>query len=444
MQLQQLLRTIGVALVAKGMWRIAGLMFLGKMLWWMYWGTLLEVDSVGYLQMQMALYHPPGYVVFCGAIVAVFKYVEAIVIVQSLLLSVSVGLLLSRYIRLPRWQWIAGLVLALEPCTGLMCANIMAEALFLSILMVAFCCLRPLLQKEGRLALTASGLLGLLMGLAYLTRYAAPVLMAALVLTMLLIRMNWRRMLPAVAIMLIAFQLALLPMRLYYWAKFDTTRFNAFTELSIWNSAAYLFPGSDRATHPKTEFETYLGQAPDSVFEMKHTWYTNHFFNGEWPYQLFTASQTTAEALATARKAGNTGLHLILQAPGRHLREFILPNLARPFTTPHTIYSDRLPPLIAFPVGFQKTLKFDYQPIVWWFGFGLLLTATGIQLRYRKQLPPATLYLILGCWLYLAAVSLLAVVFLRFVYMLVPLILIALLLQGNVLWQPRPIASKTS
>lgn len=417
------------ALQSKGLWIIAGLMFMGKMGWFLYWGTLLEVDSVGYLQFQTALYHPPGYVVFCGLIVRIFGYVEAIVVVQTALLSFSVGLLLSQYIKNKKWLWIAGIVLAFEPCTGLLCADIMAEALFLALLVLAFCFVRPLLSDVGRRATWAAICIGLLLGLAYVTRYAAPVYMLAIIVMLILAKMPWQRLVLAGFWMILAFQMVLLPLRAYYSRQFGRVNFNAYTNLSVFNSAAYLFPESNLKTNPVTDFEVLLAASPDSVFEKKHTWYTNHFFNGEWPYQIYTAERSTGQVLDAAKSAGRTGIKLIAESPVRHLQAFVIPNIGRPFWHRHEIYADLLPPLINYPVAFQKTLRFDYEPIMTWFVFGLLLFSTGFQIKERKRMPWLPAVIILSSWMYLGAISLLAVFFLRFVYMLMPLILIGLAVQ---------------
>ncbi len=437
MRFPTIYKTLGSALQSKGLWLIAGLMFLGKMLWFLYWGTLLEVDSVGYLQLQTALYHPPGYVVFCGLIVRLFGYVEAIVVVQAALLSFSVGLLLSRYIKQIKWQWIIGIALAIDPCTGLLCADIMAEAVFLALLMFAFCAVPSLITSSGRNADWAAGFIGVMMGLAYVTRYAAPIYMVALILILFLAKMPWNRILLAGFWMILAFQMVLLPLRMYYYRQFGTVNFNAYTELSIFNSAAYLYPDSKLKGSPETDFESLLSASPDSVFEMKHTWYTNHFFNGEWPYQIHTKNLSTSQALDAAKSAGRTGIKLIAESPFQHLKAFVIPNIGRPFWHRHQIYADRLPPLIEYPIGFQKTMKFDYEPIMTWLVFALMLLSTGIQVKYRNRMPWLPAFLLLSSWLYLGAISMLAVFFLRFVYMLMPIVLVGLTVQISAFWEGR-------
>ncbi|MBL0018494.1 MAG: hypothetical protein IPP17_19160 [Bacteroidetes bacterium] len=50
--------------------------------------------------------------------------------------------------------------------------------------------------------------------------------------------------------------------------------------------------------------------------------------------------------------------------------------------------------------------------------------------------------LLLSCWLYLAGIAGLAVIFLRFVYLLAPIVVLALGIQLEALWQRKADGSK--
>lgn len=416
---------------SKVFWLVAGIVFLGKLLWFAYWGTLLEVDSIGYLQFQTALYHPPGYVIFCGLILSIFKYVESIVIAQSLLFSLAFSLLINQVFHTKSWRFLAGFLIAIEPCSGVICAEIMSEALFISFLILAFCSITPLINSKGPQANWMAGFVGLMLGLSYLTRYAAPVYFIAILVTFFVLKVPFRQAIKYGFWMLFVFQLTLLPLRIYYWGQFGTLRFNAYTQLSVWNSAAYLFPDSELKSKPSNDFEQLLSVSEDSVFEKKHTWYTNHFFNGEWPFQRFTEGKSTKECLAAAEIAGRTGFKLILESPVRHVTEFVGPNFTRPFWHRHEIYSNLLGALISAPLAFQKTYYFEYQPIFGWAFCGLLLIGTVLSIRNRRSSEPVSLLLVLSSWLYFVAIGLLAVFFLRFIYLLLPIVLLAFLIQVN-------------
>jgi hypothetical protein len=153
-------------------------------------------------------------------------------------------------------------------------------------------------------------------------------------------------------------------------------------------------------------------------------------FHDSCAYARFVATMNTEGKLAAARAAGGTGWKLIWAAPLRHLQDFILPNMARPFTKTDSLYADRLPPLIQHPLSYQPRQLHIYYPIAWWSYFLLLIAATcGYGLR-RKTASPMVGALLLCCWLYLAGISVLAVLFLRFFYLLGPLILLALGMLG--------------
>jgi hypothetical protein len=358
-------------------------------------------------------------------------------VAQCLLYSLTAGLFLWRVVKGARLQLGLALALAVEPCSGKLACTVMTETLFLSLLLLAFMALPQLQETTRKRWIFAAAWLGMMLGLAYMTRYAAPVFLVAVVGGMLLQRLPWKRIGLAAIVMVLTFQLELVPLRLYYYSNFGTLHLNAFSSLSLWNSAAHLYPGSKVQTQPETEFEQYLQGFPAAAFGISETWHTNQMFHDSLAFQRFVKERTlgTAEILAVARSAGTTGWKLLLSAPGRHVQDFVLPNIARPFHVRDRIYSNLLRFFTDVRVAFGKKFVHDYKPELWWVTFGLLVAATIVQIGYRKRLPAITGFLIVSCWLYLAGIAGLTVIFLRFVYLIAPLIWLTVWIQVGTLFR---------
>jgi hypothetical protein len=175
-------------------WLLVGLIFLGRMAYFLYWGTLLEIDSLGYLKLQTALYHPPLYSAFNGLAIQIGRSVDAIVVAQSLLYSLSASLLVRKWITTSRFQLLIAILLALEPCSGKLACTVMAETVFLSLLMLAWFALPTLKSENWKRFSLAAICIGFALGLAYQTRYAAPVFVVAVIIWMLTQRLPWRRL----------------------------------------------------------------------------------------------------------------------------------------------------------------------------------------------------------------------------------------------------------
>jgi hypothetical protein len=407
-------------------WGLVGIILLGRMGYFAYWGVLLEIDSLGYLELQAAVYHPPGYMVFNAAALAVVDSLEAIVVAQSLLYGFAAAIFLWRWVPKGRLQLGLAIALAVEPLSGKLACTIMAETLFLALLLLALAWLALVQAPEARRWTIGAIMVGLLLGLAYVTRYAAPVFLVALLLWLLGRRLPWRQVAVAALLMGLGYQAAILPLRLYYEANFGTLRFNAFSSLSLWNSTAYLYPASDARSDPRGGFEQRLVALPAATFAIDETWHTNQMFHDSSAFQRHVRGMGTAATLEAGREAGSLGLRLLRADPLRHLHTFVIPNFLRPFIKTDLIYADRLPPLIAHGLVYQPFPLHRYDPIGWWLCCGGLLVATiGYAVR-RKQLPAIVPALLLSCWLYWAGIAVLTVIFLRFLFVMAPLVVVAL------------------
>ena len=129
----------------------------------------------------------------------------------------------------------------------------------------------------------------------------------------------------------------------------------------------------------------------------------------------------------------NATMRLIAAQPVRHLRELVLPNLLRPLSQRDSIYADGLPAMIGRPMDSYRRMRWEYSPVWWGVGLLLLMVATGIQVWKKGRVPALAGLLLLSAWLYYIAIALLSVVFLRFLYIIPPMVLLALGLQGAAL-----------
>ncbi|MBL0020778.1 MAG: hypothetical protein IPP17_31185 [Bacteroidetes bacterium] len=425
-------------------WLVVGLIFLGRMAYFLYWGTLLEIDSLGYLKLQTALYHPPLYSAFNGLAIQIGRSVDAIVVAQSLLYSLSASLLVRKWITTSRFQLLIAILLALEPCSGKTGVhgdgrNGFSEPADARLVRIADVEVRKLEKIFPRCDLhricAGTGLpnavrsSGLCRGSDHLDADATLALATPRL---------------GNGIILLAFQFALLPLRMYYQVRFGTLQTNAFSSLSLWNTSAYLYPDSRIAAAPKTAFERYLICFPAADYALYHTWHTNQMFHDSLAFQRFVKENhlNTAEIQAAATSAGATARKLLWASPIRHLREFVWPNVQRPFSGEDMIHSNLLPDHIEAPLYFHHRHLHFYWSDSWWAIFGLLLASTGLQLRYRRRMPAYAGLLLLSCWLYLAGIAGLAVIFLRFVYLLAPIVVLALGIQLEALWQRKADGSK--
>jgi Dolichyl-phosphate-mannose-protein mannosyltransferase len=410
-------------------WAVASIILLGRLAWAAYWGVLLEIDSLGYLELQATLSHPPLYAVFCALLLRIVDSLEAVILGQCLVYSLAAALFLQRHVvAAPRRYWLA-LALALEPLSGKLACTVMAETLFLSLLIVALALLPPMLAADRRRWQVTALAIGLLLGAAYLTRYAAPVFGLAIVGWLAMRGLPWRRVVVAALLILLGFQAAILPLRLYYQVNFGTLAFNGFSSLSVWNTAAYLYTAAK--LEPQNDFERSLTSLPSAKFELYETWHTNQIFHDSCAYVRYTLGMPTAEKLAAARAAGQLGWRLLAGAPLRHMQDFVLPNIIRPFSKTDTLYANLLPPRIQHGLHYQPHQMHIYYPAIGWVYFALLLAGSIGYFQRRKTAPAIVGALLLSCWLYLAGIAVLTVIFLRFVYLLGPLILLILGLLGE-------------
>lgn len=421
-------------------WWVAGVIFLGKLVYWLVLGTSLEPDSIGYLNLEVGIYHPVGYEVVAGSFMKwmggwwSWKYMNgSTILFQSILFALAMSYGITHLLDSRKTQWIVAGLLALDPATGMLCRSIMSEAFCLSVIVVAIAWVITDSRKKHqskKQAVLFGVMVGVLLAIGYLIRYSTLLMLPALVVFWVFLYKQQPNWWVKILGMIIGFQVFLLPVRIIYKVRYDTLTLNAFTGYSLWNSAAYLYPESDHSQPlVSQEFDTYLATFPDQAFDMSVTWSTAHIFGAGTPAYDFThAEKPETNAFHFSKKLQKGALKLILEQPIRHLKEFWVPNLIGIF---QKVEQDELEvPLESlvdspYDQGATTTHLVVYSRHIWQIGFMLLLGLTLMWFlpRFRKR----ELGLILVfCWGYLFAVNLTAVLFLRFVYFLIPLILLGI------------------
>ena len=429
------------------LWPLIAVIFAGKLLYWLILGTGLEPDSIGYIDLQIGVLHPPGYEALAGGLHWLTgswwgegsRYFDGTtIIVQCLIFTVAGTFFLYHFLPVEAGRGRLGvaILLALEPGSGWLCRGLMSDALCLSIFMIVLGAASWHFKNHGAIKNLSKHLLwgvgiGLVVGIGYLVRFSAVILLPALILCWLFHRTGWQKKLVWIAGLLIGFQLFLLPFRIIYKARFDTVTLNAFTGFSLWNSAAYLYPEWDPAQPlVNPDFDSLVAEYGTSTFDLSVTWNTAHIYGEGTPaYDYWHSPQTPQiNPFHFSRELNKGARKLITRQPGRHLVEFVIPNFTRPFL--HNEITEGIMPTPGHPV----TLLADHQPepvryyrFFWWVGFVLLLGLTVLWflpfMRSDSGLKMGLGLILLVCWGYLVAISLAAVLFLRFVYFPGPLLI---------------------
>ena len=331
-------------------------------------------------------------------------------------------------------QWSTVGLLALDPCTGLLCRSIMSEAVCLALLLVVLAGVlnasREVVREErGWKQLVLWGVvLGVILGIAYLVRYSALLLIPALIAYWFLLRKLQTGWIWKGLGLLIGFQLLLLPVRMVYKVRYDTFSLNAFTGYSLWNTAAYLIPDA-KLKKPiiSHRFNHHLHTYPDQTYEMEVTWNTAHIYGPGTPaYDYLQTEDPPPNAFHFSRQLRREAIRLIGKRPFHHMKSFWIPNFLRPFQQSENIHY--IIPSKWTRAGSAKATELAtsdtiYRRELWWLGFLVLLglTAAWFFPRFRSR---ELGLLILFVWGYLLAVDLTAVFFLRFVYFLAPILIL--------------------
>lgn len=390
------------------------LLMAGKSGWMLFWGPQLEADSLGYFELQIDFLHPPLYNVW------VWLGMKAggiwlVLLSQAAALSVGLAALIEAMEFRKEWKWATLALLALDPCSGYLCASLMSEALFLALLTgwIAFV-LKAAPHQPFRNALLA----GAGAGLIWLCRYTGVLLLPLFAVWAWRQRQSLRQWAVALLVFFAGFQVMLLPLRAYYFQQWGVVTLNSFTALSTWNNASFLAPDYFKSHSPANEMEDWVASFPDSVYSLRSTFLTAGIHSSEMPWQRYVATHRpdTRQAQDCAGQLGGLGRKLTFAYPLRWFREFVVPNFFKPLHESE--------PKIEVQHPMQSVRRGHYYVLAWQLGLSLLVAGT-LLLFIRAARSPAAMLLLGFCWLHLAAVTLGAVFFLRYAYLMIPLILLA-------------------
>jgi hypothetical protein len=434
-------------LQARTFWLGAGIVLAAKVGWLLWYGVLYEFDSFGYLTLQADLLHPPGYNAFCAFWMKLTGRPESITFAQTLLFSLAVSHAAHHWITKPALQLAALALIGLDPCTGLLCADLMSEVFFLSLCLPLLVVAGQLRQSQGPWPWGKLLFAGALLGCLLWIRHAALIVWAALLVAFLLSKLPWRQRLLLPLVMMVVAQLLQLPLKLYYHQQFGTWQTSAYAGYSLWGSAAHLFPGSSVAKNPTTDFERFAATFPNSAYTIDNSLSTAHLFSGALPLQSYVAQRqlSTTEQMDLSVELNATAKQLILERPAMHLTRFVLPNLHRPFFNREWVNTQNLDSEIPAEWNLQRTRETVYEPACWW-PWALLLLGSMLLLfiRWKAWRGDSALWLMIwwvaANWL---ASQLVGAVFLRYMFFLTPLIALMVARQVDILLLKRKAISAT-
>ncbi len=399
--------------------------FCSKLAWIIYNGVLYEDDSVGYLTLHAGLYHPPGYGIFTSALIAIAGNLYAVVVTQSLLFSACASIAITSILKTPGFRLAAAIALGADLASGILVSSILSESVFMSLgLLISAIAFRlPNLPNRKQLLLFL--LAGILTGMAYMMRYAGLSFLIILPLFLVFSGYSWRKIILSVVFVVLGFQLALTPLRLYYKSEFDTWLVNAFGGMSLWNTAAHLYPGSSVEENPESEFEKFLTGVDKEQFHIQKSFETAHIYSVPAPFPAYLESNKPdlAEITELSGELKSISIRLISENPFRHIRDFLLPNAAKPFL------ESEIPVRNSADMWFESEFQYHNDKSIRWKSwywillFTLLVMGTFLPLRSPNF---AGRTMIAFTWFYLFAILLLSAVYLRFVFVLSPFIILLL------------------
>lgn len=402
---------------------------IGKLIYLAINGVLFEDDSVGYLTFHAGLYHPPGYGAFTSAIYSLFGSLHAVIVVQALMFSFSAGLLIHRFISSGQMRLLAAVVIAIDPISGILACSILSECAFISFGMLLFYFAFSIRKVADKWHWVLAILIGIIAGNSYLIRYAGSAYLLLLPLFLLLAGYSIRKVAVLSILAIVAFQMVLLPLRIYYTSEFGTPTINAFSGMSSWNRAAHLYPGSSVAESPATEFENFLGQISADQFSIEKSFETAHIYSAPAPFPAYIIEKelNSGDVIRLSEEVGDLGWRLVMESPGKQLTEFVFPNMVRPFHLHETPTRENAAEYISAEFDYENQKEISWQPYQWIVLFILILITGCIQFFIRKFLRPEHRTILLFVLIYLIALVFLVPIYPRFVLILSPLILINLI-----------------
>jgi len=309
----------------KDYWFGVILLALGKAMLLYMNGLAADVDSASYLMRGVSLYQPPGYMLFWFVFQQFGFGFLGIGLIQILVLSVGLVWLLFEFVEGRILRLICVLVFVIEPVTTWLCTSILSEIIFVPILcLLIIICIRYIEEKSLFYAIG----IGFLAGVSYVFRYTGLfVLISILILFIFDYFRKWRFWIHLIAIVVV-FQMVLIPFRVYNWLNFDTYRFSGFGGSFLWNSVSIVYPNSVVRQHPATPFEHYLKTFPDSIFTIEAVFSTGQIWGEKMPLTSYTKQYNwgAKELFSFSDSLETTCLKILIDQPLTYFQQFIIPN----------------------------------------------------------------------------------------------------------------------
>lgn len=303
---------------------------LAKSVFLVYYEPGFEVDSWNYIDCVLSFDYPPLYPYFLYVVRSFSPNIYFTCMAQVFVFSFGVAVF-SFYFFKRKWQLFAFVVLAgIDPASGYYVCTLLSEALFIPILLVSCVFLhRVLTTKEHKLVYLI--LLGSILGLLYLVRFAGIFFLCSAMCVMVFQKQSVTNRIVAMLVILVGFQFTLLPVRYKYFVNFNTFQFNGFSGHMLWNNASVLYPKSDVKVNPKNAFEKYLVQFPDSYFTKDFAINGRHLSEDTLPLRHYHRLENLTYGAIPAydRLVFKTALRLLAEQPRAYFTNYVVPNVTK-------------------------------------------------------------------------------------------------------------------
>lgn len=395
-----------------------------KILFLLFLGPLYENDSPRYFLNVRSLIFPPLYPFLLRIFHSLFTpNLYLTLVYQTIIfafLSLS-GLYLYESKQLKRTYF--AIFIAFEPFSTFYCRNLMTEILFLGLMILYLGLI--VAWNENRIILNRKLLHLFIIGFAIACLVLTKALgILFLPLTALIFIFNKESLKNKIFDFLKVYGiyfLLLLPIKINYFYTYNQFTINAFDGFNLWNNASVLYPNSKYSSNPETEFEKWLQKFPKETFKLENALITNHIWEDSFPANSFKV-RNSLEIIEINNILKETALKLMKEQPWQYFTKFVIPNFVKPLSRDEILPLKVTQPFIQEYFQYSDLASITYYSIYWkLFLFLYLFLWVYFILNYKSlmNLMPFH-FLILS---YLIGTSFMGAFFLRYLYLIFPLIL---------------------
>lgn len=408
-------------------WLAFVILFAAKAIYLFWKGPSFEPDSWGYVTGTDLFEQPPLYIGFLALLNGIWTNITFVCLVQIVLFALAASWLLCAAIYTLSIFYGAAVLVALEPYGSYFSVTLMSESVFLSLLFAILAVGAHHLKHPGDIATIL--LLGIMMALLYLTRYIGNLMPPAFLLFAFLHHRTRRHAIRTAIVLFIAYQAALLPVRIGYKIAFDTYRLDGLPGTVMWSHLSFFYPDSRVRREPLTEFEAFAAARDSDEYSLQNT-----FRGYQICYEESTLLQYVAERGLTKRgltelsdSLARTSSRILREFPVRFVIDLAIPNLVRPLREDMLVvdYDVEHQGVKRFMIDTYGHLDVDriiYRHRYWLVAVSLFVVTLVMQGLLRGPLTLNATFIIV----YILLAPAMAVVCLRFMVVLTPLILVNL------------------